>query len=167
VSRSIPPGAGRLAGRLNHLFATVHPRGRGPYSNEEVAKAIRAQGGDISKAYLAYLRNGSRDNPTMQHIAALATFFGVSPAYFFDDRVADDTDARIAELAALREAGVERSRWRDLEDAGLRRVALRAAGLSPQGLRAVETILDNLRELEGLPAADEAELGGPEHRPGG
>ena len=43
----------RLAQRLNHLFATVHPLGRGPYTNEEVASAIRAQGGDISKQYIA------------------------------------------------------------------------------------------------------------------
>jgi transcriptional regulator with XRE-family HTH domain len=155
VTDESPPDAGRLATRLNHLFATVHPRGRGPYSNEEVAKAIRAQGGDISKAYLAYLRNGSRNNPTMQHLAALATFFGVSPAYFFDDEVAADTDTKISELAALREAGVGQDRWTSLQDAEIRRVAMRAAGLSPGGLRAAEAVLDNLRAMEGLPTPDE------------
>ena len=163
MSKGNSSDAGRLAARLNHLFATVHPRDRGPYSNDDVAKAIRSQGGDISKAYLAYLRNGSRDNPTMQHLAALASFFGVSPAYFFDDQVAIDTNAQIAELTSLREAGVTQNRWQDLQSAGLQRVALRAAGLSPQGLRAAAAILNNLREMEGLPAADDTDPG-PETR---
>jgi hypothetical protein len=48
----------RLAQRLNHLFATVHPLGRGPYTNEDVVSAIRGQGGDIFKQYIAYLRKG-------------------------------------------------------------------------------------------------------------
>ncbi|OXM49753.1 XRE family transcriptional regulator [Amycolatopsis alba DSM 44262] len=137
------------------MFATVHPRERGPYSNEEAAKAIRARGGDISKAYLAYLRNGTRNNPTMQHLTALAAFFGVSPAYFFDDEVAADTNAKISELAALRDAGVDRDRWQNLQNAEIKRVALRATGLSARGLRAAEVILDNLRAMEGLPAPDE------------
>ena len=34
-----------LAQRLNHLFVTVHPAGRGPYTLREVADAINRRGG--------------------------------------------------------------------------------------------------------------------------
>ena len=126
-----------MADRLNHLFETVHPAGRGPYSNEEVARAIRAQGGDISRAYLSYLRNGDRTNPTLLHLEALARFFGVPAAYLFDDAVASETDAQLEVAVALRNAGV-------------RAVALRVAGLSPRGLHAVAAMIDQVRQLEGL-----------------
>lgn len=142
---------GLLAARLNHLFATVHPRGRGPYSNEEVAKAVRAQGGDISKQYIAYLRKGERDNPRMHHLEALARFFGVPVAYFFDDEAAGRVDAKLDQLGALRDAGLRRSDLQALDDAGVTRIAMRAVGLSPKGLGIAETILDGLREMEGLP----------------
>jgi transcriptional regulator with XRE-family HTH domain len=133
-------GPSALADRLNRLFETVHPRGRGPYSNEEVARAIRAEGGDISRAYLSYLRNGDRDNPTLQHLEALSRFFGVTAAYFFDDDVAAETDAQLEIVAALR-------------DAGVRSVALRVAELSPKGLHAVNAMIEEVRALEGLPRA--------------
>jgi transcriptional regulator with XRE-family HTH domain len=127
-----------LRDRLNRLFETVHPPGRGPYSNEEVARAIRAEGGDISRAYLSYLRNGNRDNPTLQHLEALARFFGVTAAYFFDDGGAAETEAQLEIVAALR-------------DAGIRSIALRAAELSSKGLHAVSAMIEEVRALEGLP----------------
>lgn len=133
-----------LADRLNRLFETVRIPDRGPYSNEEVAKAIRAQGGDISRAYLSYLRNGERSNPTLQHLEALARFFGVAPAYFFDNDVAAEIDAELDIVVAMR-------------DAGVRSVALRAAGLSLKGLHAVAAIIDEVRELEGLPREPSSE----------
>jgi len=37
-----------------------------------------------------------------------------------------------------------------LRDAGVRRVALRAAGLSPKSLSAIQVIVEQARELEGL-----------------
>jgi transcriptional regulator with XRE-family HTH domain len=131
-------GRSALRGRLNRLFETVHPPGRGPYSNEEVARAIRAEGGGISRAYLSYLRNGDRDNPTLQHLEALARFFGVPAAYFFDESIADETYAQSEVALALR-------------DAGVRSVALKVAGLSPQGLHAVSAMIEQIRTLEGLP----------------
>ena len=62
-----PPG-GAAAGasfaeRLDHLFRTVHPQGRGEYSYREVAKAIEDSGGPtISASYLHQLRTGVKDN---------------------------------------------------------------------------------------------------------
>ena len=129
---------GSLAERLNYLFENIHPTGRGPYSNEEVASAIRQQGGDISRAYLSYLRNGERSNPTLQHLQALGRFFGVAVAYFFDDDVAAEVDAQLHIAVALR-------------DAGVRAIALRATGLSPKALQAVAVIIEEVRSLEGLP----------------
>ncbi|MFI9724567.1 helix-turn-helix transcriptional regulator [Streptomyces sp. NPDC052396] len=145
----IPPN--QLANRLNRLFATVHPRGRGPYSNEDVAKAIRAQGGDISKQYIAYLRNGERDNPRLHHLEALARFFGVRAAYFFDDEAATEIDRKLDQLAALRDAGVHTDDLLALKEAGVTEVATRAAGLSPKGLSFASALLDQLRRMEGLP----------------
>ncbi|GGX81625.1 helix-turn-helix domain-containing protein [Streptomyces anandii] len=135
---SAPPPPQTLAGKLNHLFRTVVPAGRGPYSVEEVAKTITDTGVPISGSYIWLLRKGQRDNPTLRHLTALARFFGVPPAYFFDDSVTTDVNAELALLTALR-------------DAGVKEVALRAAGVSPRSLASIREVIDRVRELEGLP----------------
>ena len=90
--------------RLNRLFTQVHPAGRGPYRTSEVAAAT-----GLSTSYLGYLRNGTRDNPTMRQIASLARFFGVPPGYFFDDGVAAEaSEDDVAVLAALHRPPVRR-----------------------------------------------------------
>lgn len=138
------PAASSLATRLNRLFQTVHARGQGEYSNEEVAEAIRQRGGPtISAAYLWQLRKGLRDNPTKHHLEALADFFGVPAAYFFDDAESVQIAAELDLLMALR-------------DAPVRRIALRAFGLSAQSLRTIAEIVENVRELEHLPEPDES-----------
>ncbi len=130
-----------LGERVDYLFRTVHPRGRGEDSFEEVATAIRERGGPtVSASYLWMLRKGLRDNPTKKHLEALADHFGVPPAYFFDDEQARRIDAQLELLAAVRDSGVE----------GL---ALRAAGLSSAGLGAAGDVIDLIRRAEGLPAA--------------
>ena len=128
-----------LAAKLDRLFKVVHPADRGEYSYEEVASALRERGGPtISGTYLWQLRKGIRDNPTKKHLEALADFFGVTPAYFFDDEAAERIDAELELLAAMR-------------DASVRGVALRAAGLSAETLAAIQAIIDRARRLEGLP----------------
>jgi transcriptional regulator with XRE-family HTH domain len=128
-----------LAAKVDHLFRTVRPRGGGEYTFEEVAEAIRAKGGPtISATYLWQLRKGRRDNPTKRHLEALAGFFGVPPAYFFDDAEAERIDAELALLNALR-------------DAPVRQIALRASGLSTKSLETIVEMVDRVRELEGLP----------------
>ena len=94
--------------RLNRLFAVVRPAGRTrPYSNPEVARAVSAAGDvQISPQYLWALRNGSRDNPTLKQIEALADFFGVPAAYFLSDERAADVEEQLALLAAARDADV-------------------------------------------------------------
>lgn len=134
-----PAGRRTLAEKLDHLFRSVHPGGRGEYSFDEVARALRARGGPtISATYLWQLRKGLRDNPTKKHLEALANFFGVPPAYFFDDAVAARIAAELDLLAALR-------------DASVRQIALRAAGLSSESLGAIAEMVERVRQLEGLP----------------
>src|SRR5438094_2156189 len=97
VSGEAGHGERTLARRLDYLFRTVREPGRREYSNEEVSAAIaRDQDVTISASYIWYLRTGQRDNPTFKHLNALARFFGVPAAYFFDA----DTSGRVeAELA--------------------------------------------------------------------
>jgi transcriptional regulator with XRE-family HTH domain len=128
-----------LADKLNHLYRTIHPAGRGEYSNEEVAAAIRERGvSTISATYLWQLRKGMRDNPAIKHVEALADFFGVSPSYFFDDAAAERIDAELRLLIALR-------------DGPVRHLALRAHGLSHESLAKIAEMVEWIRDLEGLP----------------
>ncbi|MDI3390381.1 helix-turn-helix domain-containing protein [Streptomyces sp. B-S-A8] len=133
-------GEPTLAARLNHLFEVIHPAGRSrPYSNDEVAALLQEQGGPtVSGTYLWQLRTGRRDNPTKRHLEALADFFGVPVAYFFDDDVARRVGSDLETLLRMREAGVQS-------------VALRAVGLSAKSMDAVLAMIDRVRELEGLP----------------
>ncbi|MET0233313.1 MAG: helix-turn-helix domain-containing protein [Kibdelosporangium sp.] len=134
-----PGDGGALAAKVNHLFQTIHPREGGEYSFEEVADAIRTRGGPtISATYIWQLRKGLRDNPTKRHLEALAGFFGVPPAYFFDAEATERIDAELKLLSALR-------------DNSVRQIALRANGLSPKSLDAIADMVDRVRELEGLP----------------
>jgi transcriptional regulator with XRE-family HTH domain len=131
-----------LGEKLSHLFEAIHPAGRGAYSNEEVAAAIRDAGGPtISATYIWLLRKGQRDNPTLKHVEALAGFFGVPPAYFFDDETTAKVDAELELLNAMKDLGVQK-------------VAMRAAGLSPRSLDSIAEMIDRVRELEGLPQHD-------------
>ncbi|MFJ9948406.1 hypothetical protein [Kitasatospora sp. NPDC091207] len=101
-----------------------------------MAKAIHLHDRDIPKAYTAYPRNGIRDNPTPCRPEALATFFGVEPAYFFGDEVAQEAHSALSALVALREAGIRLGAWAVFRDAGITKIAARADGLSPGGPRA-------------------------------
>jgi transcriptional regulator with XRE-family HTH domain len=133
-----------LADRIDRLFRT-HPSPRGrEYTYREVAAAIsgaagaRRDGETISAAYLWGLRTGAKDNPTMKHLQALARFFQVSPAYFFDEELTEfpETDVRL--LAASRRET-------------LRRLAVTLLGLSDESLNAVLKLACRMRCLEGLP----------------
>lgn len=127
-----PGGRRTLAEKIDILFQTVRRPSREPFSNDEVATACReATGESFSATYLWQLRTGRRDNPTMRHLEALAQFFEVPVAYFFDD---DQSSAIARELELL---GV-------LRDAGVRNVALRALTLSPEGIDTLNDMIDVL-----------------------
>jgi transcriptional regulator with XRE-family HTH domain len=133
-----------LAEKVQQLFDVVRPPEGDEYTHEEVASALRAAGGPtISATYVWQLRKGIRDNPTKHHIEALADFFGVAPSYFFDEDAGQRIDAELDLLVAVR-------------DPAIRALALGANGLSPASLDAVRAIIDNARQLEGLPALTRA-----------
>lgn len=132
---------------LGYLFKEVHPRDRGPYTYAEVSQGIRASSGmAISASAIQQLRTGKNSNPKMETVRALAGFFGVPAGYFFEEEVAERTQAEIQMVAAMR-------------DHEVRRVALRANGLSTSSLQMLNTVIDQARRLEGLPGnADDSGL---------
>lgn len=136
-----------LAHKIDRLFRTLQPAGRGEYTYQEVADAVRAAGGPtISATYVWQLRRGLRDNPTRKHLEALAGFFGVPASYFFDDDVTR-IDGELDLLAALR-------------DQGVRHLALRSAGLSSDSLSVLAEMVERVRQLEGLRENEDDEHGG-------
>jgi transcriptional regulator with XRE-family HTH domain len=119
------------------------PQGR-PWTNDEVAAEIKksAPTVKVSGAYLSAIRNGKRLQPSHDLLIALAKFFGVAPAYFFDPDGADRISRQLAALDELRQAGV-------------RSIALRAIGLPTDSMDAVTAVLDQMRKLQGLPPVPE------------
>lgn len=125
-----------LSIRLDHLFSANRRRGGQEPTYREVAAAISARGGPtVSPSYIWQLRTGLKANPTLKHLEALAGYFGVEPAYFFDDATAERVDADLALSAAM-------------QDPGVRAVALAAAELSPDSLAMVLAVIDRTRALE-------------------
>ena len=126
-----------FADRLNRLFDTVYPPGRGPHTSAEVVTALKAEGLTMSAPYLSQLRSGNRTNPSNATMAALANFFRIRPEFFTDDAYYAKLDQELTLLAGLR-------------DEGVRRVAARAIGLSPEAQRDVVEKVDELRRREHL-----------------
>ena len=85
------PGAGQaapetLADKVSWLIEHARPAGRGPLSNADVCRLIlRVTGEEVSVTTVWKLRNGQQTNPQLRVIQALATTFGVQPAFFFED----------------------------------------------------------------------------------
>jgi transcriptional regulator with XRE-family HTH domain len=126
-----------FAARLNHLFDTVYPPGRGPHTSAEVIAALTAEGVTMSAPYLSQLRSGNRTNPSSTTMAALANFFRIKPAYFTDDEYYEKLDNELTWLASMR-------------DDGVRRIAARTVGLSPQAQHDLVVKAEELRRLEHL-----------------
>lgn len=137
ASESAEPS--ELSIKLNKLFDTMRKPSDPPLSNAAAADAItRKTGTPISAAYLWQLRTGVKTNPTVTHLRAIAQFFGVAPSYLVDPGIDPDIDAQLNLLQAMRDAGV-----RDL--------AMRASGLTPQAINSLRAMVDHARQLEQLP----------------
>ncbi|BBX75542.1 helix-turn-helix transcriptional regulator [Mycobacterium shinjukuense] len=128
-----------FAARLNRLFDTVYPPGRGAHTSAEVIAALKAEGITMSAPYLSQLRSGNRTNPSAATMAALANFFRIKPAYFTDDEYYEKLDKELQWLATMR-------------DDAVRRVASKIQDLSPQAQQQVLERIDELRRTEGLDA---------------
>ncbi|PWW56956.1 helix-turn-helix domain-containing protein [Actinokineospora spheciospongiae] len=143
-----------LSAKLNRLVATVHPAGRGPFTNEEIAASIRTeQSVDISHSAISAWRRGTRDNPSFRHLSALARFFGVPLGYFSDDAESARVDEQLDLVAA----------WRDAQ---VRAIAMRAGELSEAGRAAILEMANRVCEIERAHARPERrpESGKPELR---
>jgi transcriptional regulator with XRE-family HTH domain len=128
-----PPVLGTLAEKIEYLFAHVHPGKDRPYTLQEVVAKARDLGtATISLGFLHALRTGKSDNPTMQHLQALASVFKVPVEFFFNDDVTARVIPQLTFLALLQERGVTS-------------IALRAADLSPA---ARDTLLAVIEALE-------------------
>ncbi len=126
-----------FSARLNRLFDTVYPPGRGPHTSAEVIAALKAEGITMSAPYLSQLRSGNRTNPSAGTMAALANFFRIKPAYFTDDAHYEKLDHELGWIAEMR-------------DEGVRRIAARTVGLSPQAKEEIVARADELRRQEHL-----------------
>lgn len=126
-----------FAARLNRLFDTVYPPGRGQHTSAEVISALKAEGVTMSAPYLSQLRSGNRTNPSATTMAALANFFRIKPEYFTDDAYYAKLDQELTWLAQMR-------------DTGVRQIAARTVGLSADAQRDVLNKLDELRRREHL-----------------
>ncbi|WP_327668920.1 MULTISPECIES: helix-turn-helix transcriptional regulator [unclassified Streptomyces] len=117
------------------LFDEIRPQvptGR-RYTHDEVAAELRRiqPGLRVSGAYLSALRNGSKRNPSLDLLTALAQFFGVSASYFLDPTPQD----RAEEEVALAKVG---------HHPQVRNLALRALELSPESLAVVTQIVERV-----------------------
>ncbi len=126
-----------LADRINHLFAMVKPAGRDAFTNGEVAAAT-----GLSPSNVGYLRTGERDNPTMQTLDALARFFGVPVAYFYDDEAAQRIEEQLNRLQSM--AALQQAFQRD----GVQQLATRMGELSDNGIAAISQLVDLLLDKE-------------------
>ncbi|RSN04013.1 transcriptional regulator [Streptomyces sp. WAC 05977] len=132
------PRATTLTDRIDRLFQVVRRPNGEQHSHEEVARACRESTGEsFSAAYLWQLRTGRRDNPTKRHLEALAAFFQVPPAYFFDDEQGRALAEEVELLGALRNTAV-------------RNLALRAVTLSEEGLGTVTDIVEAIKRREAM-----------------
>jgi transcriptional regulator with XRE-family HTH domain len=104
-----------------------------------VIAALKAEGITMSAPYLSQLRSGNRTNPSAATMAALANFFRIKPAYFTDDEYFGKLDQELTLLAEMR-------------DDGVRRIAARTVGLSPEAKEDLVARAEELRRKEQLDA---------------
>lgn len=158
AERKRTAGPVTLADKLDRLFQVAAQTEGREVSHQQVASEVEAAGGPtISATYLWQLRRGSRDNPTKAHLEALAAYFEVPVAYFFDDARDEAVIADVELRAAVR-------------DDRVRRIALRAAALPGDSLDSILQIVEVMRGVHGLPVAassGHAPTGRSRRMPGG
>lgn len=127
------PSASRtLAAKLNYLFDRVRRDDGSEWTGKDVVGVVRARGVELSASHLSELRRGVKENPTVRVLQALADFFQVRVAFFFDDHEAvAQTEADLELRAAMRDAQVQQ-------------VAARAAGLSETQRAAFQRVLTQM-----------------------
>ncbi|MEU8898881.1 XRE family transcriptional regulator [Nocardia sp. NPDC048505] len=132
-------GGAAFSDRLEYLFRTMpNPDGR-RYTADEISRRATELGHPISAVYVAQLRSGLKQNPSLKHASGLAAAFGVDIRFFTDD---DAWQRGRQEIEYLRLSTAP----------GLEAIAFRALDLSQQSLASLIDYLRFLRVQEGLPA---------------
>ncbi|PBC36101.1 transcriptional regulator [Rhodococcus sp. ACPA4] len=93
-----------FAERLRHLFDTVHPKDRGPYTQTEVVDMIRFGGGKMTTGYMSQLLSGKRQSPGIETVRDICGVFHVPLDYFGDEETYEEVKEQIAWIQDLRES---------------------------------------------------------------
>lgn len=125
-----------FAERLRTLVDTVHPPGRGRFTQAEISEGVRELGGDLSQQYLSQLLRGVHE-PSDRIVRHLAAFFGVSIDYFADNAEYKRTNDYIA---LLRRVG----------DSEVLAVSARAVDLPAEALERISAAVEEERHRAGL-----------------
>lgn len=122
--------------RLRTLVDTVHPPGRGRFTQAEISEGVRELGGDLSQQYLSQLLRGVHE-PSDRIVRHLAAFFGVSMDYFVDDEEYERTNDYIS---LLRRVG----------DSEVLAVSARAVDLPAEAIERISAAVEEERRRAGL-----------------
>lgn len=140
------PDESSFASRLSHLMTTVHPADRGPYSYREIAAGIQDLPGAMTATHVGQLATGKQPFPRIHYVQALASFFGVPAAYFFDESTASTVNAELERVL----------RWRDDAAASSDELSQRVAALPEADRDVISTMVAHLEQYEQQPRARRA-----------
>jgi transcriptional regulator with XRE-family HTH domain len=118
--RSEEPCPHSIAGRLEHLIATVFSPGQGPLDAQQIAALTVEAGHPLTSSYISQLRRGSRTNPTIDSLRVLATVFGVPVSYFFPTGGQSSDESMVPMTAAQAEGAASAERSRESAQSGPR-----------------------------------------------
>ncbi len=150
MSEGEPRSRASLAEKLDQLFKASHGRGERELTYQEVADGVMEQSGTkISPSYIWELRTGATTNPRKAHMEALASFFKVSPVYFYDDEQGEQIYERLESLVTIRDSNVGR-------------IAARARDLSPRGQELIANIIEQVARQEEEERRQRGETRSPE-----
>lgn len=137
------PDPGIIARRLRWLFENKRKPDGGKYSYRDVVRLMQEAGGpSISVGYVSQLVTGARTNPNLDALQGLSLAFGVPLSYFDEHESTEEINEQLKLVAAIQHAGVQD-------------VAMRTVGLPPESIELVLSMIDRVRQIEGLPPAEE------------
>jgi transcriptional regulator with XRE-family HTH domain len=144
-----------LTEKIKLLFATVKdPDTKAEYSSVFVEARLKELGYKVSDSLLNNLRNGQQVNPTHNTLEALAKFFKVNPAYFFDDN--DEGDKIRRQMLDLNQ----------MERLGVKNISMRLLSLDPNRQTAVVALISQMLDtIDAKPDPNGPDSGSPETAP--
>jgi len=86
---------------LNKVFAVMHRRDTPQVSNSEAARAISETGVAITAAEVEQLRTAQIVHPPVEHVSAIAAYFGVPARFLLNGD--PEVDAQLDLLRQLRD----------------------------------------------------------------